>query len=50
MKELEEKIKAVLDGKAASETFEAAAAADAPEKVEKSVSVDISADDFDDEL
>ena len=49
-KELEDKIKAVLDGKAASETFEAAASADAPEKIEKSVSVDISADDFDDEF
>ena len=49
-KELEVKIKEVLDGKAASEKFEAAASADAPAKVEKTVSVDISADDFDDEL
>ncbi|MBQ6809642.1 MAG: recombinase RecA [Clostridia bacterium] len=50
MKELESKIKAVLDGTPASEQFEAAASADAVSKVEKTVSVDISADDFDDEL
>ena len=49
-KELENKIVAVLEGKAASETFEAASKADIPAKAEKSVSVDISADDFDDEL
>ena len=49
-KELEDKIVAVLEGKAASETFEAASKADMPAKAEKSVSVDISADDFDDEI
>ena len=49
-KELEEKIVAVLDGKTASETFDAAASAAVPTKAEKSVSVDISADDFDDEI
>ena len=45
-KELEDKIVAVLEGKAASETFEAASKVDMPAKAEKSVS----ADDFDDEF
>ncbi len=49
-KELEDKIIAVLDGKTASETFDAVASAEVPTKAEKSVSVDISADDFDDEI
>lgn len=49
-KELEEKIKTVLDGKAPSEKFEAAASADNISSSERNVSVDISADDFDDEI